>query len=327
MCCHTTWQGLEAMMTSGNNDSSSSSNATTNPDYNDEVAVFDSEAIKIKLKSDRLLYVACKVAKQAEFFSRDSWRTMKEGPEKLFELQGDSFEDATIIETFKLLRIPNVSSMMTCLEKKYDDNAISDIFDFSKYIGSDYLSAACVSIIKKDLVGELISTIGSNPISKIMSLLKTLELDCSIPPRVAVNVCISNGLSPLYAAVTWEALGAELEISDLALCKLFLDSGANPNARIDDGNTSLHDAASKGHKELASLLLEYDTDINSYNNNGEAPIHKAAMKCDSDMCEFLLKKGAEINFGHEPLNKPLNNFQKSTRGYTLNRLMQAQEKL
>jgi hypothetical protein len=326
LCFHTIWHGLEAVGISRSNDNSNSSNSNTNPNYSDEVAVFDNdEIVKIKLKDGRILYISPKVAEQTNYFSGDSWKRMQEGSEKLFGPFDTSFEDVVVIETFKLLRIPNVFSMMKCLDSEYDDNAIAAIFDFAKYIGADYLCAACVSIIENDLVGNLISIIGMNSINEIKSLVVTLAQDNSISLCATVNVCISNGYTPLLADVaSWAALTMN---DDLELCRFLLDSGANPNACNYAGNTSLHYAAKHGNQELASLLLKYDANINSYNDDGQAPIHVAKEKFKVDMFEFFLANDAEINFGHEPLSKPLSNLQTNMRKSTVNSLMKAQTNL
>ncbi|KAK8779193.1 hypothetical protein V5799_019466 [Amblyomma americanum] len=42
------------------------------------------------------------------------------------------------------------------------------------------------------------------------------------------------------------------------------------------GQTALHYAASKGHLEVARLLLEHHADINAQDSYGSTPLHRAA---------------------------------------------------
>ncbi|OQR88599.1 F-box protein [Thraustotheca clavata] len=61
------------------------------------------------------------------------------------------------------------------------------------------------------------------------------------------------------------------------------------------GYTPLHHAASRGHLEIAQLLLQFGWLINQTNKFGETALHLACYSGHFTIAEFLLDKGAEIN--------------------------------
>jgi cytohesin len=63
-------------------------------------------------------------------------------------------------------------------------------------------------------------------------------------------------------------------------------------SRDDSGDTPLHWAVSKGHKEVAELLLANKADVNAKNNVGETPLFSAASK---EMAKLLLGNKADVN--------------------------------
>ena len=64
--------------------------------------------------------------------------------------------------------------------------------------------------------------------------------------------------------------------ADLAVARLYLEAGADANARNDKGRTALHGAARRGQAGIAALLLEYGADPRARNAKGETPRQKAA---------------------------------------------------
>lgn len=85
------------------------------------------------------------------------------------------------------------------------------------------------------------------------------------------------------------------------------------NVRIEDGNTPLHYACSKGSYKTVLYLLDLGVDINAKNNMGERPIHNAVTEVYERTLRILLERGADINakdnYGETPLHKA------SCRGY------------
>ena len=75
--------------------------------------------------------------------------------------------------------------------------------------------------------------------------------------------------------------------------RILLDVGkANVNAKKKFSNTPLHYAASGGHIEEATLLIERGAEINPINDNNRTPLDNAHRFNDTDMITFLTTKGA-----------------------------------
>ena len=128
--------------------------------------------------------------------------------------------------------------------------------------------------------------------------------------------------SPIYrlAAVTlvalaWGNLAFCDEIHDAAkngdLEKVTALLKSNPDlvsSKDYNGDTPLHLAALKGHKDIAELLLVNKADANAKNNHTQTPLHWAA---DREVAELLLTNGAGVNakddFGDTPLHDAASN--------------------
>ena len=75
--------------------------------------------------------------------------------------------------------------------------------------------------------------------------------------------------------------------------RILLDVGkANVNAKTNLSYTPLHYAASGGHIEAATLLIERGAEINPINDNNRTPLDNAHMFNDTAMITFLTTKGA-----------------------------------
>jgi ankyrin repeat protein len=84
--------------------------------------------------------------------------------------------------------------------------------------------------------------------------------------------------------------------------RLLLDSGANIEARDEEGATPLMRAASYGQTEIFSLLLERGAKVNVRDKQGMTPLIGAACACaiatmnsTHDIMKLLLEKGANVN--------------------------------
>jgi len=90
---------------------------------------------------------------------------------------------------------------------------------------------------------------------------------------------------------------------NIVAIKQHLAAGTDVNAKDDQyGVTPLHDAAGKGHKEVAELLIAKGADVSAKNNRGFTPLHHAATK---KLAELLITEGADVsaktNRGMTPL--------------------------
>ena len=82
--------------------------------------------------------------------------------------------------------------------------------------------------------------------------------------------------------------------------KRHLAAGADVNVKDMNGNTPLHSAAEKGHKEIAELLIAKGllfkgADVNAKNDGGITPLHGAAIGGQKEIAELLIAKGATVN--------------------------------
>ena len=127
--------------------------------------------------------------------------------------------------------------------------------------------------------------------------------------KANVNARTKNGgLTPLDFAVMQRNLtiaqllverGAELRnpgpllmaatSGSIDIARLLLTSGADPNARDDDGTTALDIAVHRGNREVAELLVD---------SGARAPAglqDDAVLKGQKDILDVLLRKGADVN--------------------------------
>src|SRR5271155_1820794 len=83
---------------------------------------------------------------------------------------------------------------------------------------------------------------------------------------------------------------------DLATVQTLLKSHPHLVFSKDDrGDTPLHWASAKGHKDVAQLLLASGADVNARNNNGWTPLHYAVSHDRKDVVELLLANKADVN--------------------------------
>ncbi|CAG8037632.1 unnamed protein product [Penicillium nalgiovense] len=105
------------------------------------------------------------------------------------------------------------------------------------------------------------------------------------------------------------------------LFRLFLDYGADLNARDLQGNTPLHVSfaqyafrrVAKAQKEFVELLLRSGADINAQNAKGDTPLHNAFAyrgfpgnrEGQKDLVGLLLRSGADVNLPNKQGETPL----------------------
>lgn len=96
--------------------------------------------------------------------------------------------------------------------------------------------------------------------------------------------------------------------SDLAVMKLLLEHGANPNIATNVGNTPLHVAAGVGwvegityewskeaNIEAVKLLLSLGNDPNAQAQTGRTPLHGAGHKGRTEVIQILVDAGAKLD--------------------------------
>ncbi len=98
--------------------------------------------------------------------------------------------------------------------------------------------------------------------------------------------------TPTAPATQNETIHKAAAKGDLADIRIFLESGVDPNARTDSGNTPLHSVQTV---EAALYLIEQGADVNAMNNTKWTPLLMAALKKNIPVVQALLEKGADIN--------------------------------
>lgn len=164
---------------------------------------------------------------------------------------------------------------------------------------------AAVSQKHPDAVAELIgakadpngSTSGGYPL--IFSALSDAPtLKALLEGGAEPNALDREGTSPLLAAVMREGGQPAVE--------LLLAHKANVNlGRRQYGWTPLHEAASRGNKAIAELLLKAGADVNARDRNGSTPLHRAVANKHLETAEFLLTHHADPNAKDDSGQTPL----------------------
>lgn len=77
------------------------------------------------------------------------------------------------------------------------------------------------------------------------------------------------------------------------LIAVLIDAGADPLARTEFGDTTLHLAAENGGDNVVRYLLENNiVDVNVENHNGSTPLHRAASRGRFHVVKTLIRFGA-----------------------------------
>jgi ankyrin repeat protein len=133
-----------------------------------------------------------------------------------------------------------------------------------------------------------------------------LEVTRSLLERKAsVNALDDEGSTPLHQA-SQNSRSGDPDIAQLV--RLLLDNGADIHARDNSGNHPLHFAASRGHLEVARVLLELKADVDPLNCEGLTPLQRASGGQHEgylDIMRLLLNHGANVIVHDQRRNTPL----------------------
>lgn len=117
----------------------------------------------------------------------------------------------------------------------------------------------------------------------------------------AVGVCYgaenSDGQSQeiIQNNALFNAVDNAMEDGSLDEVKKLLDSGANVNAKNEDGETALHLAARWNIYELVKCLADHGADVNAKDCYGDSVLHIAARWGDLKVIQCLVEHGADVN--------------------------------
>jgi uncharacterized protein len=93
----------------------------------------------------------------------------------------------------------------------------------------------------------------------------------------------------------FEALLRASMIGHTATVEAFLDSGADVNAKGQNGWTPLLEAVFGGHTETILAILKRGADVNLSDQIGWTPLMEAASKGRMEVVRTLLAYGADVN--------------------------------
>lgn len=82
---------------------------------------------------------------------------------------------------------------------------------------------------------------------------------------------------------------------DMLTIKTYINSGADINARYDEGLTALMIASGRGNEKILDLLLQNGADVNLKSNDGATALFFASMNGHTNIVYTLIKNGADVN--------------------------------
>uniref|UniRef100_A0A1I8MXZ7 LEM domain-containing protein n=1 Tax=Musca domestica TaxID=7370 RepID=A0A1I8MXZ7_MUSDO len=91
-----------------------------------------------------------------------------------------------------------------------------------------------------------------------------------------------RGIAPLHYVC-----GMSNEKLAIEITKRFLDMGADPNCKSEDGMTPLHVAAMYGKVEIVRLLLQHGAELEVYDDERKTPVLYAIEECQFEVVQIM----------------------------------------
>ena len=115
----------------------------------------------------------------------------------------------------------------------------------------------------------------------------------------AIRQLLSAGLDVnAVDADGWTALHHAARTGHIAMARLLLSNGANPNL-VRKGSpvqgSPLHSASANGHLEMVELLRQHGADLGLTIDEGRTALHTAALACKRSICAALVDMGLDVN--------------------------------
>jgi hypothetical protein len=116
------------------------------------------------------------------------------------------------------------------------------------------------------------------------------------------NILDSNGIDK-YPSI---------ELHYAALCgfsglakHLIIAHALDVNTKAYSGRTPLHEASTRGHADVAQVLLDYQADINTQNDRKWTPLHSASSQGHVKIMRLFLERGAALDEQNDYMDTPL----------------------
>lgn len=111
----------------------------------------------------------------------------------------------------------------------------------------------------------------------------------------AIQVAQAGRLDSATQKKLNDALLEAAKKGNTAEVQRLLDSGADVEAREEDGDSALSNAACCGNTDTVRLLVEKGADVNAVYKNGWTALMMAAQSQNTDTVRLLIEKGADVN--------------------------------
>jgi ankyrin repeat protein len=122
------------------------------------------------------------------------------------------------------------------------------------------------------------------------------EHDC----LAVVRMLLKKGANPNAVTIVGRTpLMSAAGGGEVAAMKLLLEKGAKVNAVSGAGSTALLDAAASRNAEAVRLLLDNGADVNARTKKNMTALSTAAMQGDENAVKVLLARGAQVNIQDE----------------------------